>query len=170
MQMQGTQWYPHGWMLSEPVIMHPGQDSHTKCVTVLPLRRQNHQGSHGADQAGIQVYKKCAPITSRNHSCCPIWATDRQDYTRVGVTTKQNTHTWNTHKQVVQIWHRQIPCAVKKWKSLHHGSLSFFQCDFSCSLKNNKIPTQTRRIQLNHEVPKEQRPDYRLAKFIQWSK
>ena len=29
MHIQGTQWYPHGWMLSKQVIICPGQDSHT---------------------------------------------------------------------------------------------------------------------------------------------
>ena len=105
-----------------------------QCVTVLPLSRRNHQGSHGAHQAGRQIYKTIAPRKFINHSCGTSWATGRQEYTRVGVTTKRNTHTCNKHKQVVHRLHRHIPCAIKKWKPVRYGRPSFFQCNFSCSL------------------------------------
>ena len=141
-----------------------------QCITVLPISRRNHQVSHGADPAGCQVYKNFSLRTSRNHSCSPSWATGRQVYTRVRVPTKRTTHTCNTHKQVIHRWHRQITCAVKKWKPVCYGVLSFFQYNFSCSLLNKKRPTHTCRIKLNHAAPLKKSPEYILANFRQWSK
>ena len=110
-----------------------------QCNTLLTLSRLNHWGSHGADQVGRQVYKIFSPRKFRNHSCSPSWEAGIQNFTIVRVTIKRTTHMYNRHNKVVHRWHSHIPCEVKKWKLVCYGGLSFFQCNFSCSLWKWKL-------------------------------
>ena len=130
MQLQVTHGDPRVWILSKQEITHPGQDSHktmrhrTAPQHTKPLRVTWCRPGRESD------LKTLAPRKSRNHSSGPSIATGIQYYTIVGVTTKWNTHTCNTHKHVVHTWHRQIPCSVKKGELVRYGSLSFLECNF----------------------------------------
>ena len=170
MQMQGTQWDPHGLMLSKRVIMRPGQDSHTimQHVTAPHQKKPSRVTWWRPDRAsGLQ--ESCSS-NLHNPSCGPSWKSGRQYYTRVGATTKQTTHTRNAHKQVLHGLLRHVPYEFKEWQPLYYCCLSFFQCNFGFPLLNKKIPAPNHRIQLHHAAPKVHRPDNRSTKFIQWSK
>ena len=72
--------------------MHPIKDSH-KTIRHGTAPQQTKLSRVACCILGrASGLQKVAPVTSKNHSCSPIWGAGIQDYTRFVVTTKQTTH------------------------------------------------------------------------------